>query len=446
MPTKILQDLGDGLIMRCATPEDAEALSDFDAKIHSDYGPDHPDEGVRVWVRDLLTAPHPIFKPEDFTIVEDTRSGEIVSSLNLISQSWSYGGIEFGVGRPELVGTATEYRNRGLVRAQFEVIHQWSAARGEKVQGITGIPYYYRLFGYEMTMDLGGGRYGYNRFVPKLKETENEPFLIRLAQEADLPFIRELHELGSRRYLVNCVRDEAMWRYELYGKSPQNVNRSIFLVIETTEGEPIGFLAHAPNVWGASLVATQYEIKPGIPWSLATPSVIRYLHAAGLTLKTQEGKANEHDGFGFWLGREHPVYQVLHDSLPKVRRPYTWYLRLPDQVDFIRHVSPALENHLAASPYQGYTGEIRLTFYQSGLSLGIEKGRIVKVEQYLPRPFGHNGDAAFPGLTFLQLLFGYRDLEELIYAFPDCWYETETVYGLLNALFPKRPCNLWPIS
>jgi hypothetical protein len=446
MPTKILQNLGDGLVMRCATSKDAEALSDFNARIHSDHGPDQPDEGVRAWVRDLLEAPHPSFKPEDFTIVEDTHSGKIVSSLNLISQTWSYGGVEFGVGRPELVATAPEYRHRGLVRAQFEVIHQWSADRGEKVQGITGIPYYYRLFGYEMAMDLGGGRYGFNRFVPKVKEGENEPYLIRPARETDLPFIIQLHNLGNRRYLVNGVRDESLWRYELFGKSPQNVNRAIFQVIETPDGEPIGYLAHSPNTWGPSLVATQFEIKPGVSWSQATPSVIRYLHTAGLALKIQEGKQADHDGFGFWLGREHPVYEVLHESLPRVRKPYAWYLRVPDLPDFIRHISPALENRLAESPYQGYTGEIKITFYRSGLWMGIEKGRLVKVGHYSPSPYGHSGDAAFPGLTFLQLLFGYRNMEELTYAFPDCWYETEEVFGLLNALFPKRPCNLWPIS
>ena len=61
--------------------------------------------------------------------------------MNLISQTWAYEGIPFEVGRPELVGTLPEYRNRGLVRAQFEEVHRWSAARGELVQGITGIPY-----------------------------------------------------------------------------------------------------------------------------------------------------------------------------------------------------------------------------------------------------------------------------------------------------------------
>ncbi len=144
----ILRDLGDGLILRRSTSADVEALAEFNARIHSDDGPDHPDERVAAWVKDLLAHPHPSFNIGDFTIVEQADTGKIVSSMNLISQTWSYAGVKFKVGRPELVGTEPEYRHRGLVRAQFEVIHQWSAERGELAQAITRIPYYYRLFAY----------------------------------------------------------------------------------------------------------------------------------------------------------------------------------------------------------------------------------------------------------------------------------------------------------
>ena len=129
-----LRDLGDGLVLRRANPTDVEELSEFNGKLHGDNEPDA--RRVAAWTRDLFEKPHPTYEVGDFTIVEDTRSGKIVSSMNLISQTWSYGGIEFGVGRPELVGTHADYRNRGLVRAQFEVVHQWSAERGELLQAI----------------------------------------------------------------------------------------------------------------------------------------------------------------------------------------------------------------------------------------------------------------------------------------------------------------------
>jgi len=190
----ILRDLGNGLILRRATVADTEPLAAFNADVLRDPGAEEPDEEVAAYTRDLMARDHPTFDVGDFTLVEDTRSGTIVSSLNLISQTWSYGGIEFGVGRPELVGTHPDYRRRGLVRAQFEVIHEWSAERGEKVQAITGIPYFYRQFGYEMGLSLGGGRIGYKPQVPKLKDGEAEPYRVREAEEADLPFIVQVYE------------------------------------------------------------------------------------------------------------------------------------------------------------------------------------------------------------------------------------------------------------
>jgi hypothetical protein len=448
---EILKDLGDGLILRRATAADAEALGQFNAKIHSEDGPEQPDTRLEDWTLDLLEGPHPTFQPGDCTLVEDQRSGQIVSSLNLIPQTWSYDGIEFGVGRPELVGTLPEYRNKGLVRQQFEVIHAWSAARGHLMQGITGIPYYYRLYGYEMAVNLGAGRAGFLAHVPRLPEGAPEPYRVRPARESDLPFMAEIYARGSRRSLLNCERDEAMWRYELDGKRPRNINRVVLLTIETPEGAPgagapVGFLGHPPFMWGAMLAAVLYELKPGVSWAAVTPTVVRYLEQAGNELVARGEGSVPFDAYGFWLGTEHPVYEVLHDRLPRVRQPYAWYVRVPDLPAFLRRITPVLERRLAGSPLVGHTGELKITFYRSGLRLAFESGRLASVEEWRPEPVGHSGGAAFPGLTFLQLLLGYRSLEELTYAFPDCTASGDVPWALLNALFPKQGSDIWPFS
>ena len=442
----ILRDLGSGLILRRSSIADAEKLAEFNSKIHSDLGAETPDTRVGVWTRDLMLKAHPTFHPEDFTIVEDTADGKIVSCMNLISQTWSYNGIPFGVGRPELVGTLPEYRNRGLVRAQFEVIHQWSSERGEKVQAITGIPYYYRIFGYEMGLELHGGRAGFIPQIPQLKEGESEPFRLRPAVESDLDFIANLYAQAGGRYRVYALRDEALWRYELTVADPLNINRMELDMIETSDGVPVGFIGHPNFVWGAMIVALLYEVKPGISWMAVTPSVIRHLAAIGEKLPPPLGKKEPFQSFGFWLGTDHPVYRLIPDRLPRQRAPYAFYVRVADLPDFIRTISPALEARLASSPIAGYSGEVKITFYRSGLRLAFEKGKITAVEAYKPAPVGGVGNAGFPGLTFLQLLFGYRSLEELRYAFADCWAGGDEVTALLNTLFPRQASLVWPIS
>lgn len=441
-----LGDLGDGLILRRSTPEDAERLSAFNAHIHGDPDEDKPDERVGIWTRDLLEKPHPTFNPGDFTIVEETHSGKIVSSLNLISQTWSYNGINFKVGRPELVGTLPEYRNRGLVRRQFEVIHKWSSERGQLVQAITGIPYYYRQFGYEMALDLDGGRAGHLLQVPQLKNGEHERYQLRTANETDIGFIAELYQAGCQRSLVSCVRNSELWQYEINGKSECNITRSKLSIIETQTGEPVGFLCHNCHSKGTRMIATTYELKPGVSWAAVTPGVIRYLMATGKECVERGKQAQPASSFGFWLGTEHPVYQVLHDRLVEKHPPYTWYLRVPDLPGFIRLIAPVLETRLEQSVFCGHSGEFLVTFYKNGMRLKIENGQLVTCESWQPRQTNQPLMAAFPGLTFLQLLFGYRTLDELHYAFPDCWYASDEIYGLLGILFPKRSSDVWPIA
>jgi len=443
---KVNKDLGDGLLLRSAISSDRDALANFHATVQSDEGPDQPDENVRTWVLDLFENPHPTFKVSDFTLVEDIKKGKIVSSMNLISQTWSYGGITFGVGRPELVGTLPEYRQRGLVRAQFEIIHRWSAERGEKLQAIAGIPNFYRQFGYEMGLNLGGGRVGYLPLAPKLENGKDEPFIVRIAEKEDLEFIDHLYKQACTRYLMSCFRDREIWRYELVGKSAENINRSVICLIESRSGDPVGFLAHPVLNWGHTLMVQAFELTSGVSWNAVTPTVIRYLCKTGNALAAQKGKDREFGAFGFWLGTDHPVYSLLRDTLPRVRKPYAWYVRIRDLPGFLNHIAPVLEQRLAASSFACHSGEVKITLYRSGLSIVFECGRIVKIEKWDPVPKLDSGDAAFPDLTFLQLLFGYRSLEELDYAFADCWWEKDPTFGLLNALFPKQASHIWPLA
>ncbi len=437
------RDLGDGLILRRSTPADANALADFNSALLSDDGPDAPDAYIAAWTHDLLSGDHPTFGVDDFTIVEETRTGRIVSSLCLISQVWTYDGIPFGVGRPELVCTHPDYRNRGLVRAQFQAIHAWSAERGHLAQAITGIPWFYRQFGYEMGLALSGGRIGYLPHIPKLKDGETEPYRLRPVSEADLPFIKDVYEHASKRNLIACVHDEALWRYEVFGKRAKNANRLEMRIVESAGGEPVGYLAHVTRLWDTMMPANFFELKPGASWLAVAPSVMRYLQATGELYASRDQK--QLDSFAFWLGGDHPVYHAIADRLPKVRQPYAWYVRVPDLPGFLRRIAPALERRLASSVLAGYTGEVKISFYRSGLRLGFQQGRLSVVESWRPTP-AERGTAALPDLTFLQLLFGYRSLEELRHAFADCRVDSDEIGGLLQALFPRRHSDMWPVA
>jgi GNAT superfamily N-acetyltransferase len=438
-----IRDLGNGLILRRATKEDARALSDFNSRIHSDDGMDQPNERIAAWTRDLLTLPHPTLCPEDFTLIEETSTKRIVSSLNLIPQTWSYEGIEFAVGRPELVGTLPEFRNRGLVRLQFDEIHKWCKERGYVVQAITGIPFYYRQFGYEMALDFVARRFGYEAQVPKLKDGEQEQFYIRPANKDDLPFIAEVYTGAIKRHTIACVRSPEILRYELDGRSEESAMHFEIHIIEDRSGQRLGYLQHPNYLHATSLTAIWYELKQGASWLDVTPSVVRYLWNKGQEYAKRDGRTCI--SFGFFGGANHPAYEALGDRLPSVREPYAYYLRVPDLQGFLNHIKPALEKRLSKSIAVGHSGVIRLSFYRDGVKLTLDHGQFTGIEPWKPT-LPEEGNAAFPGLTFLQLLFGYRSFEELHYAFVDCWWENNDARVLLNALFPKHLSDVFPVA
>jgi len=442
--TNIIRDLGDGLILRHSTSADGQKLFDFNSRIHSE-NPEKPDERIGQWARDLVEKPHPTFGAGDFTIIEEQATGRIVSSLNHISQTWTYDGIPFKVGRPELVGTLPELRNRGLVRIQFDEIHRWSVERGEMVQAITGIPFYYRLFGYEMCVDLDGSRSGFEMNLPKLKEGESEPYLIRAATEADIPFLSEVYAYASRCSLLATVRDEALWRYDLNGRGTRSIQRLTWKIIDHAgTGAPIGYLAHPDYSWSVSCPVIAYELKPNASWQDVTSSVVRYMWDVSKAICESDG--NIRSAFTFALAGSHPVYEVMRDNLPRIRQPYCWYLRVADLPGFIRHIAPVLERRLAESLIPGFSGDVRLSFYRSGLRLGFESGRLSLVEPWQPGPKENEGEIAFPDLTFLQLLFGHRTLDELKQSRADCWWDGDRTRLLLTTLFPRKPSLILPIA
>lgn len=438
------RDLGGGLTLRLSCPADVEQLAAFNQRIHTEDD-DPPDTAGRLeaWVRDLLSGHHPTHPVDGFTVVEDTASGRIVSCMNLIPQAWTYEGIPFGVGRPELVATEEAYRGRGLVRAQFAYQHALSAQRGDLVQAITGIPYYYRQFGYEMTVDLEGGRRGFApQNVPALPAGESEPFNLRPACADDLAFIAGLYQQGGSRGVLACQRDEVLWRYNLEGESANSINRRQFCIIQTPQGQPIGYIAHPDLLWwNSALPCTQFEIIPGASWMQVTPVVIRYLAAEGQRLAARDGQTCA--GFAFLLNAAHPALAAAGRALPQEVRPYNWFLRVPDLAAFILRIAPVLEKRLAASGCAGHSGEVKITFYRGGLRLVLENGRITAAENYLPPKWMH-ADAGFPPHTFLHILFGHRSLNDLRLMYIDCFANEKTTL-LLGALFPKKPSDVWAV-
>lgn len=438
------RDLGDGLWLRWATPKDAEEVARFNLSMHSD-NPDEPEMGLYYWVHDLMRGDHPTTRASDFTVVVDSNAeNRIVSSLNLISQQWAFDGIPFGVGRPELVATHPDYRRRGLVRAQMDVIHALSASRGELVTAITGIPWYYRQFGYEMAINLGGSRQLFWARRGNNVKVDGEPYRIRPATAEDIPTLRELYQAHLGESSITRPRDDALWHYEIFTIHPESFWSIKPRMVESADGKTIAYFTS--TVWDTAFGIREFGVLPGYSWRAVGRFVIRHLWQEAAALNANRSPEKQLENITFNLGEDHRLYDALGPDLERQIRPYAWYVRVPNIPAFLRHIAPALEQRLAGSVMAGHSGTLKVNLYRSRFTMVWEDGRLLEVGEDYPYNRLEEGDAAFPDLTFLQLLFGFRSIDELKMSFTDLFTENNDALILLRSLFPKRPSRTIPLG
>jgi hypothetical protein len=89
----------------------------------------------------------------------------------------------------------------------------------------------------------------------------------------------------------------------------------------------------------------------------------------------------------------------------------------------------------------GYTGNLRLSFFKSGVEISIVDGKIKAIQPWQTDNFWHI--PCFPDLTFLQLVFGRRRCAELKDIYVDCEIDPESAM-VLDSLFPPFKGTVWP--
>jgi len=450
--------LGDGLIRRWSTAVDTEKFAQLLGTVFRDQEDPMPNPRVMSEARLNMGGAFPYVTPADLAVVEDTSKPErpLVACTTFWRHTWSYAGIPFGVTRPELVATDPAYRRRGLVRAIFEMIHARGAAEGHLLQAITGIPYFYRQFGYDYVLDLDAGRTVYFSLIPAKKGDEPEAGSLRLARLEDVDQIVALYNGRRGDSLVWHEGTERHWRFAIDAwndpairdQDPTQVglNGHYWLILDATQVIR-GYLWVAARRWGPNLSVREVILAPGGDLPDLIPALLRCLRDLGLSTPAVKPEAPPCSEINFHIGRSHPLHDLLGDALaPRVEPPYAWYIRVPDLRAFLQHIAPALEERLARSILAGYTGDLKIDLYREGLQLRFERGKLLGVEPW--RAPVHNNEEAemgCPPITFPQLLLGYRSLEELRAIFPDVWAKDDKRL-LIDILFPKQPSIVEPLS
>ena len=151
-------------------------------------------------------------------VVEDPEAGwqscavvvdgdRVVSTATLLDEALALGDITIPAGQVELVATDRGYEGRGLVRALMRWAHERSANRGQLVQVMIGIPYFYRQFGYQYAIELPQSR------PVRAAPPPDGVHVVRTAAAADIAAMSALQDSAQGTYDLRMPHSPACWRW-----------------------------------------------------------------------------------------------------------------------------------------------------------------------------------------------------------------------------------------
>jgi predicted N-acetyltransferase YhbS len=419
--SKTIRELGNGLAIKTADSDaDVERVAKFDSVVF--------DDKVGDLCRHLFTN-HPNTKISDLIFIENEK-GEVVSSLCLIPWEWDYDGITIKVGEMGIVGTAEEYRQRGLIRSQVEYFKQLLNERESDISIIQGIPYFYRQFGYEYSVPLERNCIIELYQIPDYSENEKPKLAYRIAEKKDISAIQKLYNESSKSLGIHSLKDEKIWHY-LAEYNPETCTSADIWLAEDMSGQIVGYFLIAKHPFGDALSVAEVS---RLSYDNAL-DVLRHLKK----LAIENNKPNIR--LNIQSNCELVKTAIHHGAID--RGVYAWQINIPDMVRFLKTISPVLERRLADSPFSGLTEKIRIGFYTEKVAISFENGNITNVEKLELSDNRHEPIRIPPG-SAVPLFLGCRDREELCGLWKDMGASPKYSY-LFDVLFPKMESYIYTI-
>lgn len=433
------RQLADGYVLRWSTANDRDNIMQLYGTVFREEQNEDFNQHVADYAGNMLNDLHPLAGSRDFAVVQ-APDGSIVAATVLMNMAMEYAGVAVPSGRPEIVATHPDARNRGYIRNIFELIHARSDHRGDLAQGITGIPYFYRKFDYEYAVDLGGSLVTSLHHIPAELPSTAEPFHIRRATHDDVLSLLMLYErVRTRQHhnlplLVTSRIDAAYMRWAVRTDYPGHEPWAPH-VITNQVGEVVGSFWSDRKHVGNTLNVYALSTEPQVSLHRVMPAFLHGLHRLSSELPLWHAQTPPITDVRFVFGIDHPAYPFIRQLPHKTNRPYGWYIRVADLAAFLNHIKIPLERRLAQSAMAGYTGTLNVQFYSKGLQIRLDRGTFQASEWR--KTDNEKESAAYPPLVMLQQIFGKRSFIELKESHMDV-YSTPEAELLLDILFPKQ--------
>jgi predicted N-acetyltransferase YhbS len=364
---------------------------------------------------------HPERRLEEFQIVEDTATGEVVSTSCCFPWHLRFAGVDLQAVQLEMVLTHPRYRRRGLVHRQIERLHQIVEDRGYDLIILWGLPYYYRQFGYSYCLEGLAAQSLPAWRVPEGPGSEPARLRLRPAKPEDITLLAASYPRAVAGLEVYLDRGEAHWRYLL-----EAVKFPIYIVEEVKGGAGLGYVIQVCHKRMAHVFESSL---PDQETGLALLQLLKRDHDEILVNWPAGG-----------------TLAKLAASLGSIlTRTTQWEFRIPSLKRFLTKIAPVLERRLAGSTFRSISTDFVLNLFTEACLLRIVGGRIAEV-----RPLDHvdtfmgaeGGTLNIPPDAWMRLLFGDRGVDELHESWPDIIVKPQD-RTLVNALFPRMEAYLY---
>jgi hypothetical protein len=364
---------------------------------------------------------HPLTQKSEFQVVEDTSTGQIVSTSCLVPWNMSFAGVPLRCSMLEMFYTLPAHRNKGLVRVQIERLHRMINEKGDDLAIIWGIPYYYRQYGYSYAVD---GMVSQSLPAWRIDEAPAGAagrHRLREAGVGDVPVLCEFYTRATSSLDVRLERSPEHWRYMI-----EKLKFPVFIVEETDGGRPAGYLIRTES---GRMV---HVLESGVVDHEAGMSVLRLLK-------------REHDEILINWPQTGTLVK-LSESLGSVRvRNTQWLFRVPDMRALLLTLRPLFDRRLQASDCRALNKDFILNLFRGGYRIEIREGRIADVQSvgFVDTSMGaEGGDLNIHPDAFIRLLLGHSSVDDVYDSWPDLVLRPED-RGLVNTLFPKMTSYLY---
>jgi predicted N-acetyltransferase YhbS len=378
-----------GLVLRPAQPSDLDQIG----ALLVDRG--EPDDALdhRLVVQD------PDAGWSSCAVVVD--GDRVVCTATLLDEEVRIGDVRLPTGQVELVASDRAYEGRGLVRALMRWAHDRSAARGHVIGLMVGIPYFYRLFGYEYAID-----------VPQtltMRATPPGEGTLRAATPADIPAMTALHEAAQRGFDVAMPHSAPCWRWLLaHEASTVHVlerDGTVVATGRTTVGDEV-LLAEAAAL-------DEPAARDLLRGAAALGPKVRVVHRPGTVTAA--------------------AWQEYLDHEPRTRADQ-YYVRIPDVAALLDRLRPLLWQRLDAAGID--RDDIVISTF--GAHYRIPKQGNVVTGGPMQAPATVGGAGVAPD-HLAALLFGPLGIKGLTQLRPDVYAGDE---ALFEALFPPLKADV----